>query len=237
MTTLTASDQLPNLRNEIRSELGFDVDSIPALIHTARPDGYIDYFNKAWLEYLGATLDEVIDWKWRAFVHPEDSGLYLDEAENRFRQGEPYEFEVRFKRHDGEYRYFLIRRSSVKDERGQIVRWYATATDIEDRKQAEEGVRKENIVLREEIDQTSMFEEIVGVSAPLESVLTDVRKVAPTDSTVLITGETGTGKEIIARAIHKRSRRSARAFVSVNCAAVPIALIASELFGHEKGAF
>ncbi|HXI94318.1 MAG TPA: sigma-54 dependent transcriptional regulator, partial [Blastocatellia bacterium] len=79
--------------------------------------------------------------------------------------------------------------------------------------------------------------QIVGVSAPLQSVLTDVSKVAPTDSTVLITGETGTGKELVARAIHKRSRRSARPFVSVNCAAIPSSLIASELFGHEKGAF
>jgi len=82
-----------------------------------------------------------------------------------------------------------------------------------------------------------MFEEIVGASAPLRSVLSQVAKVARTDSTVLITGETGTGKELVARAIHKRSPRSSRAFVSVNCAAIPSALIASELFGHEKGAF
>jgi transcriptional regulator with GAF, ATPase, and Fis domain len=96
---------------------------------------------------------------------------------------------------------------------------------------------KENIALREEIDKTSMFEEIVGASPALKAVLARVAKVAPTESTVLVTGETGTGKELIARAIHKRSRRSARAFVSVNCAAVPRDLIASELFGHEKGAF
>jgi formate hydrogenlyase transcriptional activator len=96
---------------------------------------------------------------------------------------------------------------------------------------------RENIVLREEIDKTSMFEEIVGTSPLLRRLLADVSKVAPTDSTVLITGETGTGKELIARAIHKRSRRSSRAFVSVNCAAIPPSLIASELFGHEKGAF
>src|SRR4029077_19675763 len=82
-----------------------------------------------------------------------------------------------------------------------------------------------------------MFEEIVGTSAPLRAVLTNVSRVAPTDSTVLITGETGTGKELIARAIHKRSARSSHAFVSVNCAAIPPALIASELFGHEQGAF
>src|SRR5262249_40130616 len=92
-------------------------------------------------------------------------------------------------------------------------------------------------VLREEIDRTSMFEEIVGSSPPLRAVLSDLSKVAPTESTVLITGETGTGKELIARAIHKRSARSARAFVAVNCAAIPSSLMAWELFGHEKGAF
>lgn len=96
---------------------------------------------------------------------------------------------------------------------------------------------KENVALREEIDITRMFEEIVGSSRALQSTLSRVAKVAPTDSTVLITGETGTGKELIARAIHKRSQRSSRAFVSVNCAAIPRDLIASELFGHEKGAF
>jgi len=96
---------------------------------------------------------------------------------------------------------------------------------------------KENVALREEIDQASMFEEIVGASPPLKGVLARVSKVAPSDSTVLITGETGTGKELVARAIHKRSTRSSRVFVSVNCAAIPAALIASELFGHEKGAF
>ncbi len=96
---------------------------------------------------------------------------------------------------------------------------------------------KENLALREEIDITRMFEEIVGSSPALQAVLSQVAKVAPADSTVLITGETGTGKELIARAIHKRSQRSSRAFVSVNCAAIPRDLIASELFGHEKGAF
>src|SRR5205807_7419902 len=110
-------------------------------------------------------------------------------------------------------------------------------TDIEDRKQAEERVRSENLALREEIDGSSMFEEIVGSSEALRRVLAEVAKFAMTDSTVLILGETGTGKELIARAIHKRSTRSTRAFIRVNCAAIPPSLIASELFGHEKGAF
>jgi formate hydrogenlyase transcriptional activator len=98
-------------------------------------------------------------------------------------------------------------------------------------------LQRENLALKEEIDQASMFEEIVGSSAPLRRVLAHIAKVAPTNSTVLIAGETGTGKELVARAIHKRSTRCGRAFIRVNCGAIPQSLIGSELFGHEKGAF
>jgi transcriptional regulator with GAF, ATPase, and Fis domain len=139
----------------------------------------------------------------------------------------------------------------LRDTEGQIIQWYGTNTDIDDRKRAEDSLQsaldeikrlkdqlyKENIALREEIVSSSMFEEIVGTSSALQEVLALVTKVAPTDSTVLITGETGTGKELIARAIHNRSGRSARLFVTVHCAAIPPSLVASELFGHEKGAF
>ncbi len=117
------------------------------------------------------------------------------------------------------------------------MRWYATGTDIDDRRRAEDRTRNENVVLREEIERSSMFEEIVGSSQALRQVLTQVSKVAPLASTVLILGETGTGKELIARAIHKRSKRSTRAFIGMNCAAIQPSLIASELFGHERGSF
>jgi transcriptional regulator with GAF, ATPase, and Fis domain len=100
-----------------------------------------------------------------------------------------------------------------------------------------EQLYRKNLALRDKVDVASMFEGIVGPSRPLKTVLARIAKVAPTDSTVLITGETGTGKELIARAVHKRSRRSAHAFVSVNCAALAPSLISSELFGHERGAF
>ena len=120
---------------------------------------------------------------------------------------------------------------------GRVVRWYATGTDIDDRVKAEERTRNENQALREQIDRDSMFEDIVGSSEVLRKVLRQVTKVALSDSTVLILGETGTGKELIARAIHKRSTRASRAFIGVNCAAIPPSLIASELFGYEKGAF
>jgi formate hydrogenlyase transcriptional activator len=125
----------------------------------------------------------------------------------------------------------------VCDDEGQVLRWYGACTDIEDRRRAEDKLRRENSALREELNQASMFDEIVGSSEPLRKVLSQISKVAPTDSTVLILGQTGTGKELIARAIHKRSKRAERSFVGVNCGAIPTSLIASELFGHEKGAF
>jgi formate hydrogenlyase transcriptional activator len=141
------------------------------------------------------------------------------------------------RRKDGHYRWFLVQYNPLRDERGEVIRWYATGTDIEDRKQAEERTRQENVALREQIDQVLMFDEIVGSSPALKVVLSSIVKVAPTDSTVLITGETGTGKELIARAIHKGSQRARHAFITVNCGAIPSSLIASELFGHERGAF
>jgi formate hydrogenlyase transcriptional activator len=125
----------------------------------------------------------------------------------------------------------------VLNDVGDVVRWFGTATDIEDRKQAENRVRNENVALREEIEHSAMFEEIVGSSEALRRVLEQVSTVAPADSTVLISGETGTGKELIARAIHRRSNRSTRAFIRVNCAAISPSLIASEPFGHERGSF
>src|SRR5580693_9217758 len=138
---------------------------------------------------------------------------------------------------DGRYRWFLVRCNPLLNDDGEVVRWFGTATDIEDRKHAENRLRNENVALREEIEHSSMFEQIVGSSESLRRVLGQVSKVAPTDATVLILGETGTGKELIARAIHSRSNRSTRAFIRVNCAAMSPSLIASELFGHERGSF
>src|SRR6266478_768249 len=488
------------------------VDTTPAFIHTARPDGYLDYFNRGWLDFLGKSLEEVCGWKWTECVHPEDVATLVQEWHAALASGEPLEVESRVRRADGTYRAFLHRKVPLRDEHGNIAKWFGSSVDIEDRKCAEqrmaekaselersefylregerlahmgswslrpdgifdywspetfvifgfdpsegiptlpkwltvlhpddrdlvaktlerifrEGVRidvtyrvdhpkqgkrimhstgepvvedgkitrligntlditeqanaaqelqrsefylregerlahmgswslrpdgtfdywspetfvlfgfdplediptlpkwltvlhpddrdlvaktlerifrenvridvtyrvdhpkqgkrimhstgepvvedgkvtrligntlditeqenairelkkafgeiralkdelyKENIVLRHEIGSTSMFEEVLGTSSALQNVLGLAAKVAPTDSTVLIAGETGTGKELIARAIHKRSKRSERSFVGVNCAAIPSSLIMSELFGHEKGAF
>jgi len=225
------------LRQDER-ELRRITDAIPQSITVLAPDGSTLHANAVVLDYTGLSLEDVKadDSRVRRF-HPDDVERLRDERRKALSRGEPFEAELRARRKDGQYRWFLVRYNPLRDEQGHIIRWYATGTDIQDRKQAEERIRSENLALREEIDRSWMFEEIVGSSEALRRVLSQVAKVAPTDSTVLILGDTGTGKELIARAIHKRSKRSTRAFIRVNCAAIPPTLIASELFGHEKGAF
>jgi formate hydrogenlyase transcriptional activator len=367
-------------QKQAEDHLRLVIDATPAMLHSARPDGYLEFFNQRWLDYLGLSLQDICGWRWTNAVHPDDVEELVSKWRSSLAAGEPLECEVRVRRADGVYRWQLHRKVPLRDAAGNIVKWFGSSIDIEERKQAEDALRrsqaylteaqslshtgsfvynlgigktlywseelfrifgldpqrgipdgdetrrlvhpddfdrvsetclkgfrekahfsqdyrlllddgtvkhlhviwhpvldnhgevveyvgtaadvterkqaedslrkaldeikklkdqlyKENIALRDEIDKSSMFEEIVGASPALQAVLARVAKVAPTDSTVFITGETGTGKELIARAIHKRSQRSSRAFVSVNCAVIPRDLIASELFGHEKGAF
>ncbi len=219
------------------AELRTIIDVIPQLIVALKTDGKFVNANQAVLEYTGLTKEEVSSQRFGDTFHPEDTERLHDQREVAISRGMPFEYERRVRHRDGQYRWFLIQYNPLRDEQGNVIRWYATGTDIDDRKQEEERTRQENLALREQIDQAYMFEEIVGSSPALKSVLATIVQVAPTDSTVLITGETGTGKELIARAIHKNSPRSGHAFISVNCAAIPSSLIASELFGHEKGAF
>ena len=228
-----AKEKLKEQENELRQLL----DLAPQLIAVFGPTRERLYANRVALAYLGTTLEE---WRQRTIgseVHPDDVEPVRAAAERGLENHSAYELEVRLRKSDGSYRWFLARYSPVCEEQGQPTRWYVACTDIEDRKQAEDRLQQENVALREEIDKASMFEEIVGASPALTAVLSRVAKVAGSDSTVLISGETGTGKELIARAIHRRSGRSSRTFVAVNCAAMPRELIASELFGHEKGAF
>jgi len=219
---------------EQEAELRQMLDSTPQYLGVLEADGTPLYANRASLEYLGMSLDE---WRQRGAigneVHPDD----VERLAQASSSGSAHELELRVRNREGAFRWFLSRFNPVYDQRGQISRWYVASIDIDDRKGVEERLQQENVALREEIDKASMFEEIVGTSPALKSVLSRVSKVAPSDSTVLITGETGTGKELVARAVHRRSGRASRAFVSVNCAAIPRDLIASELFGHEKGAF
>jgi formate hydrogenlyase transcriptional activator len=219
-------------------ELRQILDLAPQHIVVYGPNGERLYANRVALDYLGLSLEE-----WRQFrghenyVHPDDTKRLDGVFDRAVARASADELELRVRKNDGSYRWFLARFNPLRNEQGQISRWYIAGTDIEERKQAEERLRSENVALREEIDKASMFEEIIGTSHALKRVLSRISKVAPTDSTVLIAGETGTGKELVARAIHRRSNRASRAFVSVNCAAIPRDLIASELFGHEKGSF
>jgi PAS domain S-box-containing protein len=361
-------------------ELSEVIETIPSMAWSATPDGAAEFFNGRWLAYAGLTIDEARGWGWTVAVHPDDLNVLVDYWRALMTSGQSGEIEGRLRRFDGVYRWFLFRATPSIDETGKIVKWYGTNTDIDERKTAEQALKRseaylaeaqrltltgsyatdgitrqliywseemfrlfgfdpqqglpmwdqwlgrvhpedrlkvklaadraflekvdsgtefrilksdgtvriahgnghpvlnragelfqvlgtvvditerrhaeealkgafdeikrlkdelyrENLALRDEIDRASMFEEIVGTSDALRAVLSRIARVAPTDSTVFITGETGTGKELIARAIHKRSQRSGRAFVSVNCAALAPALVSSELFGHEKGAF
>src|SRR5712692_7446430 len=208
------------------------VDSIPGFVSTANAAGEIELFNRQVLEYFGKTNEELKNWATGDALHPDDLPRMIGAWRRGMETGQPVEIEHRSRRVDGVYRWFLLRSSPQRDAEGRIIRWYSLVTDIDERKRAEDELKKafeeikrlkdrlhdENLILREEIDQAFMFEEIVGSSPPLQAVLSSIVKVAPTDSTVLITGETGTGKELIARAIHKRSRRASQAFISVNCA-------------------
>lgn len=228
----------PEVRPASERELRDILDSIRQTIVLLAPDGAVLYANRYVLEYTGFTLEEMVSGRFRQhFVHPDDVSQLQAERSQGLSRGLPFEVEYRVRRNDGQHRWSLIRYHPQCDEQGRIFRWYATGTDIDERRRAEERVRNENLALREDIDRASMFEEIVGSSAALQRVMAQAAKVAKTDSTVVILGETGTGKELVARAIHRMSSRSSRAFIRVNCAAIPPSLIASELFGHEKGAF
>ncbi|HXM64272.1 MAG TPA: PAS domain S-box protein [Terriglobales bacterium] len=239
--TATDVEELKQTEEKLRQdehELRRITDCLPYTIVTQDPGGHTLYANQMLLDYSGIAQEDLATSELRSLiVHPEDVERSWDERRAAYSRGLRFEVEQRLRRKDGQYRWFLVRFSPFRDEQGRLVRWYASGTDIDDRKRSEERTRNENVALREEVVHASMFEEIVGSSGSLRKALAQVEKVAPTDSTVLILGESGTGKELIARAIHNRSKRANRAFIKVNLAAIPASLIASELFGHEKGSF
>jgi formate hydrogenlyase transcriptional activator len=240
ITNARAFEKIQRAEETLRAhaqELQQVIDMVPQHMYILQADGSPAFWNQAarrFFEPAEALTPKEFMFK---YAHPDDVERLWAEFQRTGQTGGSVEVEGRMRGPNEPYRWFLHQFFPLRDDHGAIVRWCGSLIDIEDRKHAEERTLKENVALREEIDKVAMFESIVGTSPALRAVLARVTRVAPTDSTVLITGETGTGKELIARAIHKRSTRGARAFVSVNCAAIPRDLIASELFGHEKGAF
>ena len=240
-TDIEDRKQAENKLRQDELELRQLIDFLPEHVIVLDKQGTLLQVNETMLDYLGYSLDEMKrgadQQRIQRDVHPDDLERTQCERKAGLSKAVPFEIEKRLRRKDGQFRWFLFRYRPLIDGDGQILRWFVAATDFEDRKQAEDRMRNEAVALREDIVRSSMFEDIVGSSEAVRRVLRQVSKVAPSDSTVLILGETGTGKELIARAIHKGSIRSERAFIGINCAAIPASLVASELFGHEKGAF
>ena len=239
---LQANQELLDLAQKAARALAFDWH-IQESVNTWSPE------QEALYGLAPGTFDGTYE-SWKKLVHPEDWAL-IGKALRRAQETGHISAEYRVIWPDGSTHWLAANGQMLFDDQGQPLRMVGFTADVTSRVQArialEEALTeikllkdelfKENLALRDEVDRVSMFEEIVGTSRPLRTVLSQVIRVAPNDSTVLITGETGTGKELFARAIHKRSHRSQRAFVSVNCAALAPSLISSELFGHEKGAF
>src|SRR5260221_10475636 len=172
------------------------------------------------LDYSGHTLEEMqgagTDERHKRDLHPDDLERAGSERRCGLASGVPFEIEKRMRGKDGQYRWFLFRYNPLLNEQGRVKRWFATATDIDDRFQAEARTRNENLTLREQIDRDSMFEDIVGSSEALRKVLRQIAKLACSYSTVLMLGETGICKELIARSIQYRSIRTDRAYSRAN---------------------
>ena len=226
-------------------------DAAPVLIWISDLDKLCTFFNKPWLDFTGRSLDQELGNGWTDGVHPDDLAACMQTYIEAFDARRTFTMDYRLRRHDGEYRWISDHGVPHFNNPGSFLGYIGSCVDISERKQSEEQLRRalgelerikeqldqENTYLRQEMTVLHGHHEIVGQSRSLQQVLTAVEQVAGTDSTVLVLGETGTGKELIARAIHDSSSRRERAMVCVNCAAIPSTLIESELFGREKGAY
>ena len=226
-------------------------DSSPVMIWVSGPDNSCTYVNKRWRDFTGRTLQQELGSGWAEGIHPEDRDRSFQIYANSVEERKPFGIEYQLRRHDGEYRWIYDTGVPRFSPDGEFLGFTGSCLDITERKQSEVELQQaheelkqlknqleaENVYLQQELQLDPTFGEIVGQSDAIKYVLFKVTQVAPTDTTVLITGETGTGKELVARAIHGASSRKDRAFIKVNCGALAPSLIESELFGHEKGAF
>jgi PAS domain S-box-containing protein len=233
-------------------------DTAPVMIWITDRDKLCTYVNQQWVNFTGRPMEQELGHGWTEVIHPDDyesaMNIYITASDRH----EQFHVEYRVRRFDGQYRWVIDHGAPRSSSTGEFLGYIGTVLDITDRKESEEALanahgelvtaheevqqlkaqlEEENIYLQEEVRLAKNFGEMVGESDAIKYVMFKVNHVAVTDSTVLITGETGTGKELVARAIHTASARSDRPLITVNCAALPATLIESELFGHEKGAF
>jgi PAS domain S-box-containing protein len=248
---ITKAKQAVDQLRESEERFHSMADSVPAMIWLADPENRCTYVNKQWLDFTGGMVEEELGVGWRRNMHPEDIDAGPDSLAGHFDARRPFELEFRLRRHDGEYRWLYNCGIPRFSSDGAFLGYIGSSIDITERKASEVALRvaheelhqlknqleAENIYLQQELQRDEKFREIVGQSDAIKYVLFKITQVAPTDSTVLIAGETGTGKELVARAIHGASSRKERPLVKVNCAALSPTLIESELFGPEKGAF
>lgn len=214
------------------------LDAIAQYVVVLDTEGTVTYVNQVVSRQIGMTTAEVGAGgdAYSLPFHPEDVDRVQAERAEGLARGRSFQLEVRVRQLDGYYRWHLMQYKPFLNDAGELLRWYVTGTDIHERRKREEALEIENITLRRELSGGD-GSEIVGNSQPVQALRKQIARIAGSDATVLIIGETGTGKELVAQALHRQSGRSKRPFIRVNCAAIPQSLIASELFGHEKGAF
>jgi len=226
-------------------------DAAPVLIWRSDIDGRCLWCNRQWLEFVGHEMAQEIGDGWLDGVHPEDLESSLQLFRAAFDARLPFELEYRLRRHDGEWRWLLTMGTPNNSPDGVFQGFIGSCVDISEQKRTKleleaslaevqrlkDQLQRENVYLRRDVQERLGSGPVVGHSPAVRRVLAQVEQVAATDSTVLLLGETGTGKELFATQIHERSIRRAHTMVRVNCAAIPSALIESELFGREKGAF
>jgi len=226
------------------------MEGMPQLNYVFDLQGKLKRWNKSLADLLGYTAEELKDKFMGDFFNEEDMKRVWKEVEKVADDGRERKVEYDFITKSGEILPSYYGSGKLMEISGE--RYLVGQTmDISEIKQAQEKITEqlheikllkdqleaENIYLRHELLETDSYSEIIGESDILKYILYRVEQVAPLDTTVLLEGETGTGKELFARAIHKKSNRSDKALITVNCASLPASLIESELFGHEKGAF
>ncbi len=226
-------------------------DDAPVMIWVSGTDTTCSWLNRRWLDFVGRTMEQELGDGWAHNVHPEDLSACLQVYRSAFESRRSFSTEFRLRRHDGEWRWMLGKGMPTFGADGVFKGYLGSCLDVTEQKQAKlelesalaevrrlrDQLQLENVYLRQEVQERLGQGTVVGQSAAVRRVLEQVEQVAATDSTVLLLGETGTGKELFASLIHERSARHTRAMVRVNCAAIPSTLIESELFGREKGAF